>query len=239
MNGEANVVKRFYRTVSIQHRGNRYGVLLDGRTAKTPAGNALLAPTEKLAIAVAAEWNAREEKLDRSAMPLSRMLTKSIDADEAAVAAQCREISQYLCTDLLCYRADAPPDLAARQRVAWDPYLAWLKDAFGAELTTTSRIAAVEQPEAAIAAIGEALDAASTPALFALRDATALAGSAVLALAVWKGDFDAEETFEASRLYERFQEKRWGVDSEARNCEKAMRRAFLAVARFMDLVEGE
>ena len=48
-----------------------------------------------------------------------------------------------------------------------------------------------------------------------LAHATALFGSAVLALALHRGELDAEAAFELSRLDEAFQQARWGVDEEA------------------------
>jgi chaperone required for assembly of F1-ATPase len=72
--------------------------------------------------------------------------------------------------------------------------------------------------------------------LFALRIATAISGSAVLALALWKKAFGAEAIFEASRVDERFQQERWGVDEEAAEREARLRRDFLTAARFLALL---
>jgi chaperone required for assembly of F1-ATPase len=45
--------------------------------------------------------------------------------------------------------------------------------------------------------------------------ATALYGSAILALAVQRERLTAEEAFELSRVDEAFQQEKWGVDEEA------------------------
>ena len=48
-------MKRFYKQVSIAPVEGGFGVLLDGKSVKTPARNTLVLPTEKLALAIAAE----------------------------------------------------------------------------------------------------------------------------------------------------------------------------------------
>ena len=51
--------------------------------------------------------------------------------------------------------------------------------------------------------------------LAGLAFATALYGSAVLAIAVQRGWLDAADAFERSRVDEAWQEERWGIDAEA------------------------
>jgi chaperone required for assembly of F1-ATPase len=52
-------------------------------------------------------------------------------------------------------------------------------------------------------------------ALAGLAFATALFGSAIIALALMRGRLTGAEAFAAAHLDEAFQEERWGVDSEA------------------------
>ena len=42
------------------------------------------------------------------------------------------EVERYLACDLVFYRAPGPAGLVARQSAAWDPVLAWARDALGA-----------------------------------------------------------------------------------------------------------
>lgn len=236
MSGEPPRPKRFYKTVDVEPRDGRYALLLDGKPAKTPSRKGLSAPTEALARAVAEEWDAQTETIDRRTMPLTGILSASIDGG-AALANECREdILNYLQSDLVCYRAEVPAALAERQAAAWDPYIDFLRSEFGALLVTTSGIVAVGQPTTSVSAVRRALAPLTVERLFSLRIATAIAGSAVLALALWKGAFDAEAIYEASRVDERFQEDRWGVDEEAAEREARLRRDFLTVARFLALI---
>ena len=43
-----------------------------------------------------------------------------------------RLIAAYGETDLLCYRAERPAELAQRQAAAWDPLLDWVAERHGA-----------------------------------------------------------------------------------------------------------
>ena len=229
--------KRFYKDVSIRNvEGGGFGVFLDGRQARTASRHALAAPSSPLAQAVAAEWAGQGEEIDRRAMPLTALLSAAIDGGEAE-AARCRDdVLTYLKSDLLCYRADAPASLVERQRAVWDPFLDWMRDALQAPLEIASGVIAVAQPGASIDAARRLLEDADPYAALGLKTATALTGSAVLALALWRGPFDADTVFDASRLDERFQESQWGVDAEAKAREEAMRREFDAVCAFLTLL---
>ena len=79
-----------------------------------PARRVLQAPTRALADALAAEWNAQQELIDPLDMPLTRLANSIIDGVVDAPAAVAAEIEKYLGSDLLFYRAPAPPSLVAQ-----------------------------------------------------------------------------------------------------------------------------
>ena len=63
--------KRFYRHVDvISSGGNSYEIVLDSSKLKTPLGSVLQISNEPLALAVAAEWDSQETKIERSTMHL-------------------------------------------------------------------------------------------------------------------------------------------------------------------------
>jgi chaperone required for assembly of F1-ATPase len=123
---------------------------------------------------------------------------------------------RYAGSDLLCYRAEEPETLAERQRLAFDPVLAWAAESLGARFHLTAGLMHVAQPHAALAAIAAALDAYDDPiALAALSAMTTLTGSALLALAVARGFLSAEAAWRGAHVDEDFQAERWGADAEA------------------------
>ena len=235
MTAEENKLKRFYKNASAQKQDDGYAILLDGRAAKTIGRKILTAPTLTLADAVTAEWDAQVEFIERHLMPLTNLLSASIDRPNVAGDDLVDEILEFLKTDLVCYRADAPMVLVERQCAIWDPYIVWLDATFGAQLLTTKGIVAVAQPVEAIDAIRKSLCGQTAVALFGIKTATEITGSAVLALSLWKGAFEPRAIFDASRVDEKFQEERWGVDDEAEARTQRLAGEFAAVARYLSL----
>ena len=62
-------------------------------------------------------------------------------------------------------------------------------------------------------------------------------GSLVAALAVLEKAITPEEAWEAVSVDDRWQLEQWGADSEAEAALENRRRAFLAAARFLDLLD--
>jgi len=207
--------KRFYAEVGVSAEEGTYRVKLDGRTVRTPGRAILSVPTKPLAEDVAAEWRAQGEHIDPAAMPITRLVNTALDGVARERAAVAAEIARYAGTDLLCYRADAPQELVARQAEAWDPLLAWARDALSVDLVVTTGIIAVEQDAEALARVQSVIEAHGDIALTALNMLTTITGSAVLALAVSHRRLPAEEAFELSRLDEAYQAELWGEDAEA------------------------
>ena len=141
------------------------------------------------------------------------------------------DILSYAGSDLLCYRAEEPDTLVARQAHGHDPVLRWAAELLGARLEVTAGVMHVEQPPEALAALGAALDTYDDPvALAALSVMTTLTGSALLALAVARGFVSAEAAWQAAHVDEDFQAERWGADADAVARREGRRREFEAAA---------
>ena len=207
--------RRFYKQVEVAPRGDGFTLLLDGRGAKTPAGAPLLLPGRALAELVAAEWDAQAEQIDLSAMPAHRLASTVIDRTASAGTAVAAEVARYAGSDVLCYFAEAPATLVEAQVARWGPLLDWARDALGVELYRVAGVVPRPQPPAALARV-EALVADLKPfAQAGVAFATPLFGSAILALALQRGQLHADAAFDLSRLEQAYQEERWGVDAEA------------------------
>jgi chaperone required for assembly of F1-ATPase len=124
-------------------------------------------------------------------------------------------LQRFAETDMLCYRAEQPVELAARQDAMWQPMLDWADSRFGATLATTSGVLPVAQSKEAVAALGRALHAYDEFRLAALSAAVAAMGSLILGLALAEARLTAEEAFALAQLEESYQNERWGEDSEA------------------------
>ncbi len=233
---QRKLIKKFYKTVSVGEDATGYVILLDGKPAKTPARASLGAPSRALAEAIAAEWAGEGESVDFDAMRLTRLAATAIDLAETQRDQWAEEIASYARSDFLCYRAESPAALVARQAKEWTPYLDWARTHLGAELKTTAGIVAVEQAADAIEAIRIKAASLDDWRLIGAKQATVLTGSAILGLAAEAGAFPSEAIFAASRLDERFQAEQWGVDAEAAAREARLEAEFTATAAWLALL---
>lgn len=207
--------KRFYKAVTVGELDGGFAVLLDGRAPKTPGGRKLVLPTRELAALVAEDWEAQTAEIDTTRMPAMRLAATALDRVGAAREEVAAEVARYAGSDLLCYFAEHPAALIADQEAAWAPMLAWARDELGLRLERAQGVLHRPQPPATLErARGLALDLDDF-GLAALAHATALFGSAVLALALQRGRLGGEAAHDLARLDEAFQEQRWGVDYEA------------------------
>jgi chaperone required for assembly of F1-ATPase len=214
--------RRFYTTAEAGPLEHGFGVMLDGRPTRTPAGKRLIAPNLALAELVAREWAGQGEIIDISRMAATRLAFSALDRIPARRDETAAEVGRYAGADLLCYFADGPQALVAREEARWGPLLDWAREALGLELRRASGIVHQEQAPQMIAQAEALALALDDFALTALTMAAGLFGSAVLAFAVERARLGGVEAFELSRLDEEFQEEKWGVDAEA-----AARRALL------------
>ena len=208
-------MKRFYKDVSVAPVDGGFAVLLDGKPVKTPARGSLVLPTQKLAAAIAAEWQAQGASVIAASMPLLRLANTVIDGVAANRASVIAAILRFGENDLLCYRAHQPPDLAARQREGWDPLLDWARQRHGAQMKVAEGLGHVDQTLAALAALREPLEGFDAFTLGGLHVIASITGSLVLALAVADGTIPGAYAFELSRIDETYQAEKWGQDAEA------------------------
>jgi chaperone required for assembly of F1-ATPase len=227
---------RFYKAAGVAEREDgTFAVLLDGRQIKTPAGKTLCLPTLGLAEAVAAEWAAQGETIAPASLLLTKLANTAIDGVAARQNEVAGEIVRYAGTDLVCYRADHPEGLVAAQAAAWNPVLSWAGTRYGAPFLISVGIAHVDQPQASLAAIAEAVKALGVFKLTGLHVMTALTGSALIALAHAEGVLNAAAAWAAAHTDEDWQIARWGEDQEASQRRKARLAEFEAASRFFKL----
>jgi len=203
--------RRFYRDAAVRDDPAGFAVALDGRPVRTPARRALAAPRRPLADAIADEWRAQAEFIDPAAMPMTRLANTIIDGVAAARDEVAGEIVKYLRSDLVCYRAATPQGLVARQSLHWDPILAWAKAALGAEFATVEGITQLRQPDEAIERASAAIPR-DPWRLGAVHAVTTLTGSALIALALARGDIGLEAAWTAAHVDEDWNMEFWGRD---------------------------
>ena len=208
-------MKRFYKEVSVAHGVNGFAVLLDGKPVKTPGRRALALPTERLADAIAVEWQSQGGEIIATTMPLLRLANTVIDGVALNPGDVASAILRFGENDLLCYRAHQPPELVKRQMEGWNPLLDWVRQRHGARMTVTEGFAHVDQSLDALGALRQALGEFDPFSLAALHVIASITGSTVLALAVAEGFIPGAYAFQLSRIDETYQAEKWGEDAEA------------------------
>ncbi|MEQ8826105.1 MAG: ATP12 family protein [Filomicrobium sp.] len=209
--------KRFYKEASVEksESGSGYELRLDGRQLKTPGKKLLLVPSSDLAQLIASEWTAQVEVINPATMPVTKIINSSLDGVSGREAEVAADIVSFAGSDLLCYRAEGPVELVKRQADAWNPVLAWAREAFGAQFVLAEGVMPVAQPEDALAAYAEQLKPLSAIELGAMHVLTTLSGSALLALGLMRGHIDADAAWAAAHIDEDYQIEQWGPDEEA------------------------
>ncbi len=230
-------MKRFYKQASFAETPDGYAITLDGKPIRTTAGKPLIIDRhQKLAQEIAAEWEAQVETIKPSTMPMTQLATTALDRVVPERKAILSHLVAYAETDLLCYRAQSPAGLRARQDTHWQPLLDWLDSELGAALVVTEGIVAIEQPSHALTRIHGCFDGLDTWRLTAAQVAAAASGSAVLALALAWGRVDGEQVFTLSQIDDDWQTERWGDDAEAVQRRKNLRADILAADKLLRLI---
>ncbi len=224
--------RRFYKTVSLSRE---CAIVLDGRPVKTPMKAALALPAMALARAVAEEWEAQGETIVPATMPLTRLANTAIDRVIPGRARIVAEMLEFAGGDLVCYRAETPPDLIERQALAWNPVLDWAVAELDAAFLVTAGIVHRPQPEAALKAVAAHLQGLEPFVLTALHNMMTLTGSLLVAAMTVAGRLEPEAAWRTAHVDEDFQIEQWGEDAEARQRRQLRHRDFLACCRFAGL----
>ncbi len=230
--------KRFWTEATSAPGEGGHVVRLDGRTVKTPAKAGLVLPSAAMAEAVAAEWQAQGERIDPLSMPVTRAANAAIDRVRPQHAEVADMLAAYGDADLLCYRAESPAELVARQAAAWDPLLDWAAETYGARLAPRAGIMHEGQDADALARLASAVHALDAFELTAFHDLVSLTGSLVIGLAAERGAQDPEALWATSRIDESWQEELWGTDEEAAETAAYKRASFLDAVRFLGLARA-
>lgn len=229
--------KRFWKEAVVVPSTGGFTIKLDGRLVKTPAKRPLILPTEVIADAVAAEWQAQEGVIKPQTMPVTKTANAAIDKVSVQHAEVADMLAAYGDADLMCYRAEAPEALVARQTAQWDPMLDWAEQALNVRLQT--RPGVIHQPQDPVelhklSARTHAFDAFE---LTAFHDLVSLSGSLILGFAATLEARDPQELWHLSRLDEIWQAEQWGHDDDAEAMAALKMAGFLHACRMFRLCQ--
>lgn len=231
------LMKKFYQSADIiRLEQGEWGVTLDGRPVRTPAKHRLCVPTKALAKAIATEWESQTDYIRPHTMSLMQHAATALDRVAPNRAAIVGDVSGYGATDLLCYRAQSPRELAERQAAAWNPLLAWLKQTYGIRLAVTEGVMPIHQEAEALRLLHMCVDRYAPLHLAALHTATTISGSVVIGLALLTGHLSADDAFNVSQIDETFQIEHWGEEAQALERQNHLHGELRAAEKFLKLL---
>lgn len=228
-------MKRFYTDVAVAREEDGWSIALDARPVRTPARALLTLPTPMLAEAVAQEWRGQGDSVDPGSMPMTGLANAAIDHVATDPAAFAASVARYAQSDLLCYRADMPDALVARQAAAWDPLLDWARQRYDVAFAVTEGVIPVPQPEETLSRLAAAVLALDPFTLAGLSTLVTIGGSLIGGLAVVEGDHDAQSVWHATEVDEAWQVEQWGEDAQAAARSARRQADFATAAQFCTL----
>jgi chaperone required for assembly of F1-ATPase len=226
--------RKFYKDVQVT---DAKAILLDGKPIKTPMKNPLVLPTYKLAAAVAAEWQAQIKVIDPETMPLTKLANTALDRAIAERQTIVNEMIAYAGSDLVCYRADRPPDLVLLQHQHWQPILDWAETELNAKFKTANSITHIQQSESCLMAIRKHVETLSPWQLTGVYLLMTLTGSCLLAVMAQSPAADASAIWTAAHVDEDYQITQWGEDREAAARRKSRKLEFDGLLQYFRLIE--
>lgn len=232
-------MRRFWNDASVVPEGDGFAIKLDGKGVKTPAKSPLTVPTRSLAAAIATEWRAQGEKVDPGSMPFTRMANSAIDKVRQQKTEVADMLAAYGDADLLCYRADHPEELMARQAAGWDPLLDWAADHLHARLAPRFGVIHAPQSIDALQQLSWKVHDLDNFELAAFHDLVTMTGSLILGFAVSECYLSARDAWILSRIDEIWQQEQWGEDEEAAEVAAVKESEFLHAAVFLTHTRGK
>ncbi|MEP5759189.1 MAG: ATP12 family protein [Litoreibacter sp.] len=227
--------KRFWKQAEVVPTESGYSIQLDGRDVKTPAKTLLDVPTKTLAEAICAEWDAQGEQINPLTMPMTRTANSALDKVRHQHGDVADMLAAYGDSDLICYRADGPENLVARQAEAWDPLVDFAQQKLGATLQPRCGIMHVPQDPAALATLSNQVHVLGAFELAAFHDLVALSGSLVIGFGAIHQYASMDSLWALSRIDEEWQIAQWGEDEDATAQMEVKQKAFIHAGDFYRL----
>lgn len=216
-----------------------FAVTLDGRIVKTPLGQTLALPSQTLAWAIAAEWDAQEDYLQPAQMPLMTLACTALDQTSNAPQVARANSLIYLPTDTTCYWTDPAEDrvLHRKQQEAWDEIHQHCHNFFGNKPATAlganeglvmSRVRGqkslgLPHPEQVMVGAEDFVASLDAWHLTALSSTASEAKSFLVGTALIGRKIGPKKAVAAARVEEEFQISVWGLvegghDYDRLNC---------------------
>lgn len=204
-------VKRFYRRTNIISSGDKFEVTLDQRKLKTPQGRIFEVNSKSLALAVAAEWDAQKDIIDRGSMHLTSLCNTVLDnPHNHSKIDLVNHIVNCLEMDTILFYSSEVDELYRLQVEKWEPIVHWFCEHYDVDIASTQSIQMPTVPIETKATLTRQLLSHNFNSIYGLVYAVDGLKSVILTLATVARIINISEAVNLSRLEEEYQISHWG-----------------------------
>ncbi|XP_029160585.1 ATP synthase mitochondrial F1 complex assembly factor 2 [Nylanderia fulva] len=204
-------VKRFYRRTNILSSGDKFEITLDQRKLKTPQGRVFEVNSKPLALAVAAEWDAQKEIIDRGSMHLTSLCNTVLDNPHNYTKIDLvNHIVNCLEMDTILFYSSDVDELYQLQIEKWEPIFRWFCENYDVDIARTQGIEAPTVSVETKTALTKHLLSYNFNSIYGVVYAVDGLKSVILTLATVARVINVLEAVNLSRLEEEYQISHWG-----------------------------
>lgn len=229
-------MKRFYKKVSVTHRGGLYYPQLDGKDIKTPLKTVLLSPIQDIADEISREWDAQKETIVPDTMPFTQIVSTRLDKITGQRDVITQQIMPYIDGDTILYHSSDKGDLLARQQNQWTPWVDWANQKIGSYYTLQMELSATSQEKEIHDYWTRFIDGLDDERLTLFQALVSLTASPILSAAFLEKELNDEAVFSLSHLEELFQQESWGLDWEAEDKQNKKKQELNAYYRYLNFL---
>lgn len=223
--------KRFYRKTDVITSNGKFEITLDQRKLKTPKGAPFYVESEPLAIAIATEWDAQKDIIDRSRMHLTALSSTVIDNPNNLQKTDIvNYLVNYISTDAVLYQSDEEERLKDLQLAEWNPVIEWFNKRYDVSLEPTYGLEVPTFPPGTIMNVSRYLSSYNDAALHGFIYAVETLKSVILTCACVDRFISVEKAVLLARLEEEYQLGHWGRVEWAHDVSKLDLQARLSAA---------
>eukprot|EP01113_Clastostelium_recurvatum_P031654 TRINITY_DN3973_c0_g1_i2.p1 TRINITY_DN3973_c0_g1~~TRINITY_DN3973_c0_g1_i2.p1 ORF type:complete len:317 (+),score=41.62 TRINITY_DN3973_c0_g1_i2:125-1075(+) len=212
---------RFFKTVEVNAEDSGYIVRVDGRPLKSPKERKIVAPTKRLALCLASEWEYQDKFILPSSMPMTRLASGVLDLlPEGGSDMVRKSLLDGLRTDITVLRDNNNFMLSDLQKRKFAGVVRWFETHFG-KVIVSSEYGGVTHPADTLQVVQAYLNKLDDWQLAGLEPLANASKSLILSLALMHGATTYEEAFKLARLEETLQAEAWGEVEGGHDIDKA------------------
>jgi ATP synthase F1 complex assembly factor 2 len=204
---------KFYERVAVAREGGdgTWRVTLDGRRLRTPRRNEYSFATKGLAVGVAMEWDAQDDRIAPFTMPLTQLSATAIDHmwERETRELHVETLLKHFRTDVVRIRS-VDEAVATKQAEMHEPILRWARKEFG-EVTVSDSIFGPETSDKTNEVLRKRLHAMCPWELTCAFALSAATKSLLIGLKTLRGGLSVDEAIAAARVEEETQIEEWGL----------------------------